>query len=261
MNKTLLAGVLLLIAVGMTGSVAAQQADEDERLNSIYAYDDAGDFYVVLFTEDATHTYGTVDSFAELDAETAEICQQWVEREEAGWFGLLGEDRVVTSVECQDMETLDEVPDIPQPEQPEPETPEEEMNDEEMMPEEEEMNEQDQMQQEEPMEQETADLFYAYDEQGEYMALELEQDQVVETFGTVEDIQQLDQETLVACEVFAQQEEPECYSYDELQQQVEQGEIEYLELEPEVEEEPAPPEEEPEDDEMNEEENGLIPGV
>ncbi len=234
MNKALLTVLAALVAIGMSGAVAAQQADGN--LNSIYGFDDEGDMYVVLFGEDATYIYGTVESFAELDDETAQICQQFVEVE-SEWWGL-GDERVITSSECQDM-ALAEPPG--EPELPE-EIPGDEMENNEMNEENQEpMQEQQEPQQQpdEEQQQENPDFFYASDDEGNYMALVLDDGQITMSVGA-DSIEQLDQDTLVACEYFLVDLEPqeECYSYDELQDRIEQGEHQYLdEEEPEMEEE------------------------
>jgi len=102
MNKALLAGLLVVLVIGISGVAVAQDGD---RLNSVYGYDDGGDFYVILFAEDATHTFGTVSSLVDLNQETAQVCQQWVtESSDGGWwiFGDDGEE-ASTYVECQDL--------------------------------------------------------------------------------------------------------------------------------------------------------------
>lgn len=77
-------------------------------MNSVYGHDDSGDFYVILFAEDATHAFGTVNSLSELDQQSAQVFRQWVtEGDGRGGFldGIFGDgnDEASTTVECQDL--------------------------------------------------------------------------------------------------------------------------------------------------------------
>ena len=86
----------------------------------------------------------------------------------------------------------------------------------------------------------TPDVFYASDSDGNYVTYLINNEgQVSNVFGSVQSIDQLNQETLTGCEYFLQLEDVlearsptqvDCYSYDEIQQRIGQGEMSYLEM-------------------------------
>ncbi len=83
-----------------------------------------------------------------------------------------------------------------------------------------------------------ADLFYAYDADGNYLTLVINnQGQVTNVLGSVGSINELDQDSLIACEYFMQLErlgsfeDPTrqyCSGYEGLQNKVQQGMVPYL---------------------------------
>lgn len=220
-RKALIAATLLFVA-GMTGTVAAQNQENtqvqpvqrfnipgsDTRLNSIYAVDNQGEFFGIIFTGNRAQFFGTVDSWEQLNLDNARICRHYLTEVD----GLLRDRGTRSVVRCSQLQP--QMADVEQPQQQQPPA--------------------------RAPQQTYPELFYAYDAEGRYIAMVINnRGEIASSFGNVDDLVELDPDSLMACEYFTNlnflenPEEPselECYGYQELRQKVEQGEIEYLRL-------------------------------
>lgn len=225
MNREQLAGIFILAAGMMIGTTAAQSQTQPVQaelgntgLNSIYAYDDQGNFASIIFTENESRYFGTSGGLSELDPSSSQICLQYVETSDGGFFGdLFNRGSSESVIECQDLtvgnETqVQQVPPL--------------MN----------QTQENQTQQNQTQQQsETPAAFYAYDEEGEYLNVILsDQGEINSVAGSVSSIDQLNQNSTVACEYFLQENESSsevnCYDGQELQNRMQNGSITYLPL-------------------------------
>ncbi len=243
MNSTQLAGIFILATGMLVGTAVAQPQSQPQTqqvqanlgntgLNAIYAYDDQGNFASILFTDDEARYFATQGGISELNQDSAQICFQYVETTQDGVLGgLFAEGDTESVVDCQELQMGNgtqgqQIP--PFMNQTQNETPEGFGEDLE-----ENFTQENQTQQQQNM---TPTMFYAYDDQGNYINLVLnDQGQISNVLGSVSSIDQLDQETMVACEYFLQQDgensEVNCYNSQELQNRIQDGSITYLPLE------------------------------
>lgn len=227
MKRKIILVALLLVAAGVTsaqnngGKETVQLLNSGKSLKSVYAVDSQDNFIGMIFGEESSQFFGNVDSFSELNVSTTEICRQYIRQ-----GGLLRGERV-SQVECMPLEPTEngENTEIS-------ETNSEisqasngisriqymgngTVNPPERIP----------------------DFFRAFDTQGRNLIIHLnDRGEMTNIFGNVGSLEELDQETLVACEYFIQlnifdrdnPSETNCFGYQELQERIRNGSINYL---------------------------------
>lgn len=266
-NKIIIAGALFLI-LGMTGAAQQDQQqfqqgevfqNEDTRLNAVYAVDGQGDFYGMIFSDNKANFFGTVDSFNALQGDNIRVCQHYLVQS-GGFLGnIFGNERTASQVKCVQFQGNispgeGQVPMQPQQEQNQTnqnqqqnQTNESNQTDETQQDSQGLFQQQNQTQQQEQNQTQQsgqmgfADMFYAYDADGDYVTYVINnQGEISNVVGSVESVNQLSQDSLIGCEYFFQAEaiaeaedpsEVNCYGYEELQNRADQGQIPYLNLE------------------------------
>lgn len=258
-NKIIIAGALFLI-FGMTG--AAQQSqqqfqqgevfqNEDTRLNAVYAVDGQGDFYGMIFGDNQANFFGTVDSFDALEGDNIRACQHYLVRSGGLLNNIFGNERTASQVNCVSLQGNMSAGESQMPVQPQNQTQQQNQTNQTNQTQQNgvglfqqnqtnQTNETQQNQTQQPR-QMSPDVFYAYDANGEYVTYVLNnQGEISNVVGSVENVNQLSQDSLIGCEYFFQAEaiaeaeapsEVNCYGYEELQKRADQGQIPYLNLE------------------------------
>ncbi len=226
MNKTLLVAALLFLSGMATATPHPEhiQQNQNRQLNSIYAYDAQGNFFGILFNDSSATALRTIDSFDQLDSETSWICQHYLVQEGALFRGLQGQPE--SEIQCFRLHL-----DAAQPQQ------NGEMNQTPLpplLPGPNQTPNQTQAQQE--PQTGIATVFYAQDQQGDYIAMLIDnQNRIAGRTGSVTSLEQLDQDALLACEYLLQQNATggatnvRCFDYEGLQSRIQNGSIQYLE--------------------------------
>lgn len=264
MNKILIAATALLImgAIGAAQQTNQQQTqdsqfqpgnvfeNENTRLNAVYAVDQEGDFYGLLFSNNQAYFFGTVDSFNALQGDNIEVCQHYLTQRRGFLGDIFGNERTVSEVNCVPLQgnIQGQVPVQPRQNQPNQSNLDRQsgqglfqQQNQTQQPGQglfQTQNQSNQTQQQRQMEY--PDIFYAYDADGDYITYVINnQGEISNVVGSVQDINQLNQDSLIGCEYFfqagaiAQAQDPSeinCYGYEELQNMSQQGQIPYLDL-------------------------------
>lgn len=96
-----LAVLLLFLGAGLAGAQETERIQllDNRYLNSIYAVDGQRNYIGFMFSEDETQLYGNTESFADLQRNSTEVCEQYVKR---GGF-LQGQQ--TSQIECNPLTT------------------------------------------------------------------------------------------------------------------------------------------------------------
>ncbi len=231
MNTKIVIVTVFLLAI-VTG-VSAQSTGGNERvqllqpartLKSVYAVDGQDNYLGMTFGDETSEIFGNVNSFSQLNENTTEICRQYIKR-----GGLLRGERV-SQVECTPVESLNnrENKEINETGFESVQTSSElsliqyRGNNTVYPPE------------------RIPDFFRAFDSQGKNLIIHLnDRGEMTNIFGNAGSLEELDENSLVACEYFIQlnifdrdnPSETICFGYQGLQERVSNGSITYLPLE------------------------------
>lgn len=243
MNK-LLPAAFLAVLIGMTGTVSAQgeqlqQAqifeNEDSRLNSVYVTDQQGNFFGFIFSEDQAQYFGTVSSFDELQGDNLQVCQHYLIPQQR----LLRQDRTISELKCSPLQRGMLQQEAPPTNQSQNQTllQQQPQENQTLL----QQTDQNQSQNQAKEGDRYPDLFYAYDADGRYITYVVNnQGDVSNVAGSVRDISQLNQDSMIGCEYYFKLEnigqvqspsEISCYGYEQLLNRTNQGQMPYLELE------------------------------